>query len=519
SSSACTVMVIGFVNAGLMKLEQAIGVVMGSNIGTTVTAQMISFKLETMAMPAIAVGVIISLLAKKSHTRFAAQILIGFGILFMGMGMMAEPLKELKDSETLQSMFHNLSCSPINGSIPFEGVIKAVAAGTMLTVIVQSSSASIGLLLALSGAGLLDIYTSFAILLGDNIGTTITAILASIGSTKAAKRAACAHCIFNLLGTTIMVILLFVEWPGTGHPVFMELVTLVTDGNPFAGENLPRFLANAHTLFNTSCTVMFVGFVGVFAKICRIIIPGEESDIADRPRRLLDQRLLATPSIAIQQTWSELGFMLEQGRCAQSESFQAAIDVENADWTSLNESIRSHEDDIDKLQNAVTKYLSDISMETLNEEQGKIIPHLLHSVNDIERIGDHSMNILRLAKRIRKRELIFSDGAVQQLKQMEQTLDKLFEHCASAIKLVSTESSTEGERIRAEENLGNAKTTHKLLKDLEKEFRKAHVERHESGECNINSGVVFLDLISNMHRVGSHLINIVEAASIAVIGE
>ncbi len=522
SSSACTVMVIGFVNAGLMQLEQAIGVIMGANIGTTVTAQMISFKLTALALPAIVVGLIMSLLAKRSQTRFVGQILIGFGILFLGMGMMAHPLKQLKDSQTIKTMFHGLDCSPAAhmGRIEVLAVIKAVAAGTLLTVVVQSSSASIGLLMALSGAGLLNIYTAFAILLGDNIGTTVTAVLASISASRVAKRAACAHFLFNILGTTVMVILFFVPWPQTGHPLFMEFVSRLTDGNNFAGENLPRYLANAHTLFNVSCTICFVGFISVFAAICRYVIPIRE-DVSDEKaaKRLLEPHLLATPSIAIQQAWLQLGDMLKEGRMAHDESFDAIVGAREIDWEHVKESVRAHENDIDRLQTEITEYVSEISMESLTESQSLMLPRLMHAVNDVERIGDHSMHMLRLARRVRKRQLELSPDAIRELQEMMRTLKRLFEICDSAIVCVygAADDLTAATPASIRELAQEADQTATALKKQASEFRKAHVTRQEtgqeSGQVQIRSSVIFVDMLLYMNRVGGHLFNIIEAVS------
>jgi Na/Pi-cotransporter len=514
SSSACTVMVIGFVNAGLMQLEQAIGVIMGANIGTTVTAQMISFNLDQLAYPAIFLGVAISLLTRKRQVKFWAQILIGFGILFLGMGLMSEPLKQLKDSETIKGLFAGVSCAPTGGSVSLLLFLKAVAAGTILTVVVQSSSASIGLLIALAGAGLLDVYTSFAILLGDNIGTTITAVLAAIGSSKTAKRAALAHCLFNVIGTAIMVGLILVPWPdASGHPVFMELVARFTEGDPFAGENLPRFLANAHTLFNVSCTVLLIGFVNVFAAICRFAIRDDESsDRVPMSRRLLDPRLLATPAIAMQQAWAELELMLEQSRKASADSFHALLGDGGIDWDEIADSVRKREKETDQLQTAITDYVSEISMEILNENQSAMLPKLLHSVNDAERIGDHGVHLLRLAKRIRKRSLPFSADALRDMREMFATVERLFESCAATLELVRTcESRTLAEKANHQKHFDEALQLSRALKKQEGDFRKAHILRHESGSCDIRSGVVFLDVLLTLNRVGGHLLNIVEA--------
>lgn len=517
SSSACTVMVVGFVNAGLMQLEQAIGVIMGSNVGTTVTAQMISFKLDHFALPAIAVGMVVMLVAKRSRTKFLAQILLGFGFLFFGMGQLAGPLKELKDSALINQMFTGICCDPTIGHASIMTVLKAVGLGALMTVMVQSSSASIGLLLALAGVGLIDPYTGFAVLLGGNIGTTITAVLASIGANKTAKQAACAHCLFNILGTIIMVGIFFVDWPGKpGHPVFMEMVANLTNGNnigPIVAEreNVVRFLANCHTMFNVICTFMFIGFVPLFAKVCRVIIRSEDVAVESR-QSSLEPHLIATPSIAIQQAWAELSYMLEEARIAHRDSFRSIARAKEIDLEEVKAGVREKEDKLDKLQNEITEYISILSQEPLNKEQGKVLPHILHSVNDAERLGDHSIGFLRLAKRVQKRKLPFTDKSKHDLDEMLATCELLFDQCQSTLQEISKgEESNDPEVIQ--KHLEDAYNTMKKLRKHESEFYKTHIARQEKGECDVRSGVIFLETIRTMQRSGAHIINIIEAAS------
>lgn len=509
SSSACSVMVIGFVNAGLMQLKQAIGVIMGANIGTTVTAQMLSFKLSSMSLPAVAVGVIITLLAKRKGAKFFAQILIGFGLLFLGMDMMGAPLKDLSQSASIKAFFDGLSCAPADGGlmIPYGPFIKAVAAGALTTVIVQSSSAAIGLLLTLAGAGLLDIYTAFAILLGDNIGTTITAVLASIGSSTTAKRTACAHVTFNIAGTAFMLLLLHV--PYNGHPVFMELVAEFTAGDPFSGENLPRFLANAHTAFNVCCTAAFVWFVGPLAWLTRVIIPGKDEEETTLAPRMLDPHLLATPALAINQAWSEIGVMLRKGRDAILASTDSIFLPGEGNFADISEEVKNLERDLDTRQGAVTTYLSHISQEELTEEQGTALPRLLHSVNDAERVGDHSMHLLRLARRVHKRDLSFTTSAQGEINQMQACLKRLFDCCDFMLK----PGTQEPERNALKANLADAREAAKTMKKLVSDYRKAHVQRQEAGECDIHAGIIYLEALQNLNRVGGHLLNIIESAT------
>ncbi len=527
SSSACTVMVIGFVNAGLMSLEQAIGVVMGANIGTTITAQMLSFKLTSLAPIAVSIGVLMSVTAKKSNIKFIAQILVGFGLLFFGMQMMSGPLKELKDAASVKNIFDGLSCLPdASGFIPLMPFIKAIIAGTVLTVIVQSSSASIGLLLTLAGAGLIDVYAGFGILLGTNIGTTITAILAAIGSTKTAKRTACAHVIFNIAGTVAMIALMNVQY--NSKPIFLSFIADFTAGDPFTGENLPRFLANAHTIFNIGCTAIFIWLLTPLATFTRFAVkdgkvPTNELELS---KKVLDKNLLATPAIALEQAWYEISTMLDKGRQAiitSSESIMktALINPINGNGVKLSDEeefqsisleVNKLEKDVDHLQMAVTDYVTSISQEVLTQEQGRAIPRLLHSVNDAERISDHSIHILRLSRRIRKRSLKFSPEAVNELNVILNLISELFKMTDNKLRFAYKASDT-GEFTLEDKrkSFDAAKSVANQLKERVNTFRKAHVARHESHDCDIRSGVIYLDMLQNLNRAGGHLFNIIQA--------
>lgn len=510
SSSACTVMVIGFVNAGLMRLEQAIGVIMGANVGTTVTAQMLSFKLGSLALPAIALGVLITLIAKRKGVLFCAQIIIGFGMLFMGMQMMEGPMKELSDSQTVKNFFVGFSCAPAPGEfIPLAGFLKAVAIGTMLTLIIQSSSATVGILLTLAGAGLVDIYTAFGILLGDNIGTTITAVLASIGSNKTAKRAACAHVSFNVFGTIVMIVLLYVPWQG--RPIFMQFVADMTPGDSFAGENLPRYLANAHTFFNVSCTCLLIWFVTPLAWFTRQLVRGEEKSGAAEQMRTLDPHLLASPALAISQAWREIGGMLEKGRTAVDSSGKAIFSDATQNLEVLSDDVHALEKELDQRQNEVNDYLSQISQSALNEDQASILPKILHAVNDAERVGDYAVQLLRLARRAHKRTLTFSEAAKAEIVHMDECVATLFACCRKRLQVDGGERSTSpAERA---ENTARADAAMRNLKKLASDFRKEHILRQEGGTCELHAGVIYLELLQILNRIGGHLHNIMEATS------
>ncbi|MDR1612872.1 MAG: Na/Pi cotransporter family protein [Planctomycetota bacterium] len=517
SSSACTVMVVGFVNAGLMRLEQAIGVVMGANIGTTLTAQIIAFKLSNLALPAIAVGVAITFFARRQTVKYWAGIIVGFGILFLGMNIMSGMMGQLRSSTTMISLFEGLNCVPgPSGYVPMLQFLKAISVGLAATLILQSSAATIGMLMAVAGAGLIDPYAAFAILLGDNIGTTITAVLAAIGSGTAAKRAACFHVLFNVCGVLIMMALNYIQWPGqTGRPIFMELANLFTPGEAFRGENLPRFLANAHSLFNVSCTLIFLPFVTFFASLCRLIIrpksPEEEKRMEQR--RVLEPHLLATPSLAIQQAWAEIGVMLGKGREAQSDGFTALASTDAPDWDQAAASARELERETDELQLAITTYLSNISLAGLTDAQSELLPRMIRSVNDVERVADLGRHLSKLGRRVKKRSLPFTPEATVDMERMSALVGEILQLAEKAVTANADGIEVSGGgAIMRQKILVDGKRLDKSVKSMASELRKNHERRHEAGSCDIRSGVVFMDVVNTFARTSGHALNIIEAA-------
>ncbi len=517
SSSACTVMVVGFVNAGLMRLEQAIGVVMGANIGTTITAQIIAFKLNRLALPAIVVGVAVLFVAKRQSVKYWASIIVGFGILFLGMNIMSQELGELKQSASVVSLFQGLDCVPAPGGyVPLWQFLKAVGCGLVVTLILQSSAATIGLLITVAGAGLIDPYAAFGILLGDNIGTTITAVLACIGTSSTAKRAACFHVMFNVVGVLIMTALNYVSWPGrTGLPVFLELVNAFTPGNVFVGgENLPRFLANAHTLFNVTCTALFISFIPQFARLCRLVIkPDAEEDKPSDFRRRLEPHLLATPSLALQQVWTEVGVMLEKAREAQNEGYSALVSSPTQEWNERAREAKNLEKETDELKTAITNYLGSISLTVLNENQSEMFPHLVRTVNDAEKVADIGKHLSKLAKRLNKRSLTLSPEAVEDMNQMMALVNDLLQLAEKTVNINADgiEMSGGGAILR-EKLLEDGKRLEKAAKSKATELRKNHERRHEAGVCDIKSGVVFLDVANSLARSAGCAVNIIEAS-------
>ncbi|MDR2391911.1 MAG: Na/Pi cotransporter family protein [Planctomycetota bacterium] len=519
SSSACTVMVVGFVNAGLMRLEQAIGVVMGANIGTTFTAQIIALKLNRLALPAITVGVALLFLAKRQRLKSWASIVIGFGLLFLGMNLMSNELGQLRESASVVAMFRNLHCAPSPGGfIPFWQFIKAIGCGLVVTLILQSSAATIGLLITIAAAGLIDPYAAFAVLLGDNIGTTITAILASIGTSAAAKRAACFHVTFNVCGVLIMLLLNYIEWPGRpGRPVFMEMANLLTPGDVFVGgENMPRFLANAHTLFNVSCTAVFIPFVFQFSRLCRFLVKPDsaESEEDVDARRILEPHLLSTPYLALRQVWTEVGVMLGKAREAHNNGYVALLRAPTPEWNEgMVRDARTLEEETDELRNAITKYLGGISLTTLNETQSELFPHLVRTVNDAERIADIGKHLSKLASRVNRKSIPLSPEAIDDINQLMSLANAILQLAEKTVNINADgiEISGGGAVLR-KTLLDEGKRLEREIKAKSSQLRKNHEGRIENGICNVRAGIVFMDVANSIARSAGCGVNIIEAA-------
>ena len=497
SSSACTVMVVGFVNAGLLSLEQAIGVVFGANIGTTVTAQLISFKLGLIAFPCIALGVILMMVSKRFIVRGWASVMMGFGMLFFGLGIMSGALKIIAKFPSIVGFFSQFDCSPLNGgSMPLGAVLGAVAIGTLMTVLIQSSSATIGIALALASSGLINFYTAVPLILGDNIGTTVTANLAALGGNRRAKQTAFAHFIFNAFGASYMIILFYFTW--NGYPIFMELINNITPGNVFEGENVVRHIAMAHSMFNIFNVLLFLPFIALIAKFCNFIIPipeGEKETII-----YLEPHLLDTPSVAIEQTIQSIRYMVKESwkmvTCSMEDCFwKGEVDED------LKRKLEDREERIDKLQKDITKYLVQLTERPLSEPQAAIIPYLMHCTNDAERIADHTENIIALTIRVTESQNKLSGDALEDLKTLWVTLQQQAEHVIAALDSTS-------------------KTEVKLAKKIDMEVDKLadklesnHVERLNAKSCKVDAGIIFIEMVAELEKIGDHFANIAERTS------
>ena len=384
SSSATSVMTVGFVNAGLLSLQQAIGVIFGANIGTTITGQIVSFKLDDIALPAVTLGVVGLMIAKRVFARGIWRTVLGFGLLFFGMTIMSSELKELARTPGFSKFFELFDCTPGQGSgyMPILSVLGAIAVGTLCTMIVQSSSATIGITIALANSGVISVWSAIPIVLGDNIGTTITAAFAAIGANANARRTALAHAMFNILGTVWVTLSFFlvININGIDAPVFFHAVNALTEGNGLLGENPGRHVAMAHTIFNVANVIVLTAFIPLIAKICTKILkenPGKGDSI-------LEPRFLATPEIACVASVRALTDMLRRATTLTQVAVRSAL----GEAQITRDVLQEKEDAIDERQNAIRDYLVGISQHKINSRIASSLPEILHCVNDTERISD-----------------------------------------------------------------------------------------------------------------------------------
>lgn len=490
SSSATTVMTVGFVNAGLLTLQQAIGVVFGANIGTTVTGQLVSFKLDDLALPSIIVGVVGLLVSRKPAFRGAWRTFLGFGFLFFGMSMMSHELKTVAKLPEFVAVFRTFDCAPsAAGYLPFWSVLGAVAVGTLCTVLVQSSSATIGITIALADAGLLNIWTAVPIVLGDNIGTTVTAALAAVNTTANARRTALAHALFNVIGTLILLStfgFVCTNAAGVRGPAFYHLVNAAAEGNVFAGQNPGRHIAMAHTIFNVSNVVVLCGFIPLLARLCVWIIPG------DRQRRtvLLEPHLLAAPDIALHAVTHALADMTRRAWTIASVALNNCLGKTEADA----ESMQKAEQEIDALQTNIRDYLVAVSQRKLTERQANMIPELIHCANDAERISDLALRIYRKTTRIRKggipaKSLSEITGLINSVRNLAR----------------DTVISVREETPRTELLSGKEEKIHLAAKALSQDFS---LHMGKASEKNAAGEIAFLSILSGLRDIARHLGNI-----------
>lgn len=468
SSSATTVMVVGFVNAGLMTLSQSISVILGANIGTTITAQMISLKLTDLALPAIALGFALTLLGRTRVQKQIGQVILGFGVLFLGMMIMSDGLKPLRANPLFQQYMVQFGAQPLLG----------VLAGMVFTAAIQSSSAFTGIIISLALQDLIGLDAAITMILGSNIGTCITAMLASIGTNLTARRAALAHVLFNV----------------TGVLIFLPFVGQYTSFVAGTADTVAHQAANAHTFFNIINTILILPFIKPFARLVTRLMPGEDGVVAYGPK-YLDVHILGTPSVALGQATKEL---VRMGEIAVAMLDDVHIGFKTGNREYLKYAAQK-EAAINALEHDIVMYLVKVSQRSLSDEQSRRLNALMNIGNDLERVGDHAENIQELAEYKLEHNLPFSSEGMAELDDMHSRVRGLVQAAIQALGEDDIELAKDIMRREDE------------IDQLEKELRRSHITRLNESRCHPGAGIVFLDTISNLERIADHANNVAEA--------
>lgn len=469
SSSATTVMTVSFVDAGLMTLTQAIGVIMGANIGTTVTGQILAFKIKDFAYLFIIVGVLMSFFCRSRHLKYLGNGLFGFGLLFVGMQTMESAMSFLKDRQDIFLTF---------GEHPLAGVL----AGTLLTLLVQSSSATVGLTIALGMQGLLPLEAAIPIILGDNIGTTITAVLASIGAERTARQACAAHVLFNVIGVCIFLPLL---------PVVVPLISKTAD-------TIGHQIANAHTLFNVANTLIFLPFVYKFARLIRMIIPDAPPRVGSGPQ-YLDRKLIRSgPAMAaveaVKNECIRAGFMAKD----------MVLNVQKVFFDNDEEAtarVLAREEELDTAYKGIRAYADELSQTGLSTTLTRSLNNYIKAAADIERIGDQCRKLIHHTEQRKTLEHGFSEQAMAELAEMFAE--------ANTAAMTALDAFTSNERPRA----GALEAAGARLRGMEMDLRTKHIQRLDRQECHPETGFLFVDVLGVMEHIGYHANNLSKVTS------
>ena len=472
SSSACTVMVVSFVNSGLMNLYQAAGVILGANIGTTITSQLVSFNLSKIAPLILLVGVVVMMFTKKEKVRKVAEVVVGFGILFVGLSTMSQAMANMKNEPQVVNLLMSLKN-------PF----LATLMGFALTAIIQSSSVTVSIVLLLANQDLLPLPITLYIILGCNIGACATAMLASMTGKKDAKRAALIHLLFNIIGTVIIYIALFVA----GDQI-VELIKSISADNG-------RFVANAHTLIKIAQVIMLFPFTGWLVKITYLIVPGEDQKVGYRESyqlKYIGDKVVFNPATAVVEVVKELERMASLAEENLNRAMNALITLDEEDI----EEVYEVEKNINFLNHAITDYLVKINQTTLPIEDLNSLGALFHVVNDIERIGDHAENVADAARQRKEEGVSISKEAQKELGDMLEMVNKIIRY---AVEMFAKSDETHMQEIITLED---------QVDEKERELQKKHVERLTRGECSPEAGMIFSDIVSGLERVADHATNI-----------
>ena len=487
SSSATTVMLIGFVSAGIMSLEQAVGVVIGANVGTTITGQLIAFKLTEAALPAISLGVVLKYFSKKRRFRYLGDIILGFGLLFYGMWVMKNGLSPIKTDPQFISFFTKFTTDNVGG------VLLCVAMGAVLTVAVQSSSATVGLTMTLATSGLLSFPTALALVMGENIGTTITAQLATLGSKNdEAHRTANAHTIFNAAGVGIILMI---------FPFFVDIVASVTRymgsgpvdqvvNNDYV--NVARYIANGHTLFNVLNAVVFLILLPKLVRLTIFISPKTKVSKERYKLPQFDASFMDSPIGALAKVKGEIVSYAEYVRMNLNK-VSACLAARDDDVLGEREAVETHIDDCQKI---IISYLTSIYQGEINEPEAKEISELMRIANNVERVGDSMENISKMLERMQEADVQFSDRAVQDLVSISDQVTLFLDFVVEGLK---------------EKSAGFYETALEMedtVDQMRENMRSQHIERLRAGQCSVDAGVLFIAMVSGYEKMGDYCFNI-----------
>lgn len=472
SSSAATVITVGLVSVGLLNLEQAIGIVMGANIGTTVTSFIIGFNLSGYALPIMFLGAAFLFFTSNQKFNNIGRFLFGFGGIFYALKLMSGAMVPLRHLEEFRQFLINVGNSPIYGAV----------LGTVLTVLIQSSAATIGILQNLYTEGLITLRGSLPILFGDNIGTTITAVLSVIGANVSAKRVATVHVLFNLIGTIIFIILL---------TPFTYLVTQVAI---LLNLNEKLQIAMAHGMFNVFNTIIMFPFIGTYAYIVKKIIPSSSEEDEKREEHYLDRKFLDNPVIALSQSNKEMLYMYGLA----TKNFDKTLNFLYSRDIKMASKIERREDKINEIDMELTKYLSEIFAHRLSEKESDDVTSYIDITRDIERIGDHANVLTKEITYYVNKNIHFSTDAISEIKHMHEIILELFKITSNNLNNPNNVEISEIYRL------------HNLIYEEERKARKNHIKRMKEGECDIKSGLQYVDVINHLTRVCDHIKNINE---------
>lgn len=480
SSSATTVMVVGFVNAGMLNLTQAVGVIMGANIGTTITAWLVSLsefgsvlKPEFYAPVLVGIGAFFILFSKSEKRKKTGEIFVGIGILFIGLSFMSDAIKPYRDSQIFTDAFAILGKNPL----------LAIVAGLVVTAIIQSSSASVGILQTLALNGIVTWRSAVFITLGQNIGTCVTALLSGAGASKNAKRASVIHLLFNVIGTVIFGVAMY----------FIFLFNAEWATSTISSVEISIF----HTIFNISCTVLLFPFAKGLVWLSEHLLRGgkdetEDVTFIDEVKRKLDKRVLGNPAFALETVKQEVDFM---GELALNNLKRAVEAVKLKERTAIEDVFKT-ETDINQLDRMLTSFLVEVDNLSLTEHQHLLVKNMFYTISDIERIGDHCENIVELAQ-------MMIDDKIEFSKKGSADLDEITQETITAVTL-----ALEARRTGSRKTAYQVETVENNVDKMEEEFREKHIARLSKGKCTPENGVIFLDIMNNLERVADHANNI-----------